>query len=156
MSNPWRTFCDAVATHLRATVPACLPSVPEATRIPVVVWREDDLYTLAETNACKAGGMCIIVSHLGGKNPNPKAHDLQVGGQFSISVWKMPQIDMDLKADDLCWDAALAAHDHVPDEGPNNPARRLAILSVAITPDTKFLIWEAIGEVKRLATPAAP
>lgn len=150
--NPWHDFCEAIATRLRSEIPQCSEVEPEATRIPVTVYREDDLYAVAEAGCSKAGGLCIIVSHVGGKNPDPAANTLRMGGMFSLSVWKLPEIVTELKADDLCWLAASAAHDFSGPAGPNHVNRRLAVYDVGITPDKKFLIWEALGKVKRLAT----
>lgn len=151
--NPWHAYCEALAAHLRLTVPPCTPAEPEATRIDVVVFRQGDLYSTAEAMTSKASGQCIIVSHLGGKNPDPSAKTLRMGGIFSISVWKLPEIASDLTPDDLCWMAAKQAQGFASDAGPNNLQRRLEISTVGITPDKKFLIWEAAGTVKRLAIP---
>ena len=148
--NPWNTFSAALAAHLQATVAPCSLSLPDATRVDVVVYRQDDLYSLAESLTAKASGMGVIIAGLGGRNPDPKSKALLMGGNFSISIWADAITVSDLKADDLCWLCACAAHGFVVTSGPNDLTHRLEIQDVSITPDKKFLIWEAKGSVKRL------
>lgn len=147
--NPWHSFCEALAAMLRTEVAVCAGEEPE---VDVVVFRQDDLYSVAAQMTAKASGLGVIVSGLGGKNPNGGARSLQMSGNISISIWADPQLCGELKADDLCWLCAKAAHDFTMALSPNDVTRRLEITEICITPDHRFLIWEAKGHVKRLKT----
>lgn len=152
--NPWHLFATALAAQLRLDVPACSAALPDNDRVEIAVWRMDDLYSVADALTAKASGLCVIIAGTGGKNPDPSAKKLLMGGNFSLSVWAAPEAANDLKADDLCWQIAEAAHGFVSASGPNDMTRRLEILDVGILPSKKnFLVWEAIGSVKRLAAP---
>jgi len=157
MSNPYDIFSQAIAAKIRAEVAACSLSLPEEERVDVVVWNEEDLLALAGTGTAKAKGLAVIVSGLGGTNPDPSANVLKTGGRFSISVWRDPRIVGELTAKELCWQCARATHDMEVEEGPNHVSRRLAITepcSLRTVPG--FLIWEATGEVKRLKSEPTP
>ena len=153
--NPWHSFAEALAAELRAKVPACSPALPEAGRVDIVVWRQDDLYSVADSLTAKAAGMGVILAGTGGRNPDPSSKELRMGGNFSISVWASPVHCGEIHADDLCWALASAAHGFVVAAGPNDVTRRLEIADVGIAPDKRFLIWEAKGTVKRLAADGA-
>jgi len=153
VSNPWQAFIAGLAAHLQADVPACSTALAELERVDVVAPRQDDLYSLADAMVAKANGMGVMVTHQGGKNPDPQSKRLQMGGRISISVWADPGHPAQLLADDLIWLLADSAHGFVLASGPNNLTRRLAITEVGIVPDKRFLIWEAAGEVTRLARP---
>ena len=151
--NPWNQFATALAADLRIKVAPCSVETPEAERVDIVVYRQDDLYSLAESLTAKASGLGVIVANTGGKNPDPAAKKLLMGGNFSISVWASRIHSGELKADDLCWLLGDAAHGFVLAAGPNDLTRRLEIEDVAIVPDNRFLVWEAKGRVKRLQRP---
>ena len=150
MSNPWNGFALGLAAHLREEVAECAVDLPEMERIEVVVWRQDDLNSLADGLTAKAKGMGVIILGCGGKNPDPKSNALRVGGAFSISVWASPDIVTDLKADDLCWKLARAAQGFKLFESPTDRDGRLEVEDVAIVPHKKFLVWEAKANVLRL------
>ena len=123
----------------------------------MVVWNEEDLLTIAAAATAKARGLCVIVSGLGGENPDPSANALQTGGRFSISVWRDARIVGELTAKELCWQCALATHDMEVEPGPNHVARRLAFTEpCALRTVPGFIIWEALGNVKRLKADPLP
>jgi hypothetical protein len=151
MSNPYDTCSEAIAAKIRAEVAACHPDLEELERVDVVVWNEEDLLTLAAASTAKARGLAVIVSGLGGTNPDPAANTLQTGGRFSISVWRDVRIVGDLTAKELCWQCAKATHDMEVEPGPNHVARRLAFTEpCALRTVPNFIIWEALGNIKRL------
>lgn len=151
--NPWHLYAEGLAVRLRATVPACSPALAENERVDVVVFREDDLLSLAASHTSKASGQAVIITGAGGRNPDPNANELRMGAVLGISVWSSQVLSGDTKADDLIWQCASAAHGFVLEDGPNERTRRFEVSEVVPVPRGDipgYIVWEATGEVKRL------
>ncbi|MEO5914865.1 MAG: hypothetical protein ABIS50_11570 [Luteolibacter sp.] len=93
---------------------------------------------------------CVIIKHLGGKNPDRKSSKLRLGARYSISLWCQEMVYSGMPPDDLSELMGDALHGWV-DPRPGQLIHRLEVDSIIIVPaKAGFLVYEIIAEVSRV------
>jgi len=150
--SKWLDHADLLATRIRDQVSWCLASVPEATRVPVIVDRKLDIANLITQTAARAAGASVVITWTGAKNPDPDANVLKTGSEYSIACMTRPIIkDSLVTCDQLTEDVADSIHGWQPTLAtPALRPRRLRVLDIDLVPHRSVLIYEISAEILRL------
>jgi hypothetical protein len=150
--SKWLAHAELVAAHIRAEVSYCVSTVPEASRIPVIVDRKLDIVNIVTQTAARAAGGSVVISWTGAKNPDPDSNQLRTGAEYAITCMTKPIImDGTVTCDDLTEAVAEAIHGFQPTLAtPSLRPRRLRVQDIGLVPNKFLLIYEITADIVRL------
>jgi len=139
----WNSKADRLAAHIR--------DLSELAGMTVCVHRQGDLLARANAEAQKnRGAGIVIITWMGGANPDRRSGKLRIGSRFNISLWTREVHGDATPADDLIEIIAEHIHGWV-DSTPGSLVHRLEVTDVAPGPELPtFIIYEILAEIARV------
>ncbi|MFU8894006.1 MAG: hypothetical protein ACNA8L_10295 [Luteolibacter sp.] len=139
----WTSKADRLAEHLR--------TLPMLDCIEICVHRENDLRAKVNQQLAKNKGTgVVVITWIGGRNPDRRSAKLRMGARYSITLWMARVMNDRTPADDIV--EAIGEHIHGwVDPAPGSLVNRLEVTDIDLIPEEPaMLVYEILAEISRV------
>lgn len=139
----WVSKAERLCDHLR--------TLEDLDCMAVAVHRENNLLAALQAASAKVKGAgAVLITWIGGTNPDRRSSKLRIGARYSITL-SIPKIMGEkVPGDELIEKIAEHIHGWV-DATPGSLTHRLEVTSIDLVPDApSFVIYEILAEISRV------
>jgi hypothetical protein len=112
-----------------------LSAVTALSGVGIFVARQDNVAAEVAASLNRGKGVGIIITWMGGRNPEPDLDELRITGSYIIEVWAKEVIRTGATTiDNVLQAAATAIHGWKPDSGPDQRIERCRVTGIEPLP----------------------